>query len=165
MTVMLRLCASVLAAGITSLLLAGCRQYAPIKEISFELILAPDRNLGKLDMAYGDSSHLVRITDLANLRCTGANEYKEYNSKATVVIRNDKNLQIGKAFLGEGEVMDVAKSKSGVPLFRGCRFKVDIPLAGPSRVYRVDIANGKHKDYVHISRLVSADRKIMIDLD
>jgi hypothetical protein len=165
MTMMLRLCFPLLAAGATSLLLASCRQYAPINELSFELILAPERNLSALDIAHGDTSQQVRLTDIKTLSCTGANEFKEYNPNAKVIIRDDKNRQIGAALLGQGKIASETKSKTGISVYRGCKFKTAIHLSGPSRVYRLDIANGKHKDYLHISSLTASGRNITIDLD
>ena len=165
MTLMLRLSSPVLVAGMTGLMLASCRHYAPMEKVSFQLILSPDRNISALDIAHEDKSQLVKLINPEALTCAGANEFKEYNPRAKVVIRDGKNRQIGLALLGEGKIMDTIKSKTGIQLYRGCSFEMEIPLSAQSRVYRVDIANGKHSDYLHVSSLAKNGGKILIDLD
>lgn len=155
----------ILAAGLLGLPIAGCQQYKSIHSLSFELLLAPDRNISLLDMAHADPGQLVKILDAASGICTGANEFKEYNSEAPIVILDGAGREIGRAPLGTGRILEKEKSASGMMLFRGCRFKVEIPLSAQSRVYRFDLANGKYKKYLHVSTLVSEGGKVSVDLD
>lgn len=151
--------------GLSGMLLAGCRPYPAIDTLHFELVLSPERNISTLDIAQGDTSQLVKILDEQAQTCTGANEFKEYNPKASVVIRDSSNSIIGRGLLGPGRILHREQAKTGVMLYRGCRFQVQIPLSRPARVYRIDIANGKHKDYLHISSLAASKGRLTIDLD
>lgn len=157
----LRACWQPLAWGMVALL-AGCGRHDPVKTIALNFDLSPDQKVAEAVLAVG----AVRTIELNpnSLTCRGAGEFKEYRPGAPVTIENERREVIGSGLLGPGRIMKTSLSPTGVRLFQGCRFEARIPLHAPARIYGLNIANGKYRAYVHVTRLREQGGKLSADL-
>jgi len=143
-------------------LMAGCSRDPTIPTLTLIFELFPHRNVSAVYLAH--NSVLPIQINPGSLACDGAGEFKEYRPTAPVQIYNERGDVIGSGLLGPGRIMQESTSAHDMKLFRGCRFETRIPLKAPARIYRLSIANGKYKKYVHVSQLRALGGVLRVDL-
>jgi len=147
----------------TMLMVIGCNRYQPLPAITLIFVLAPGQNVSEADLAVNSS--LPIHVSAKTLACDGSADYKEYHASTPVHIFNERGNLIGSGRLGPGKIIKVSRSLNGIKLYRGCRFKSVIRLDEGARIYKMDIADGKYKDYLHASQMRALGGVVLIDLD
>ena len=144
--------------------LAGCTSDELPAQLQLRFIVSPDRDFKDSDLRLPPDGRAIHV-DPRTLACEGAGVLWPYHPQTKVVVTDQRGQVLGTGVLGQGRVIRRDLSAEGVPIYKGCRFAVSIPLSGAARIYIINVADGASMERMHVSQFAARKGVVSLDVD
>jgi hypothetical protein len=144
--------------------LAGCGPPTEIRALDLTFAIATSQEMGP-ERDKLPASMRGMLFDADTLVCRGGGEYRKFTPDSEVTVRDERRRVIARGPLGTGQVMVRETLPSGANTYRGCRFRLQLPLESPARIYTIEAGDGEFVRSYHHSSLRGPVAAVLVDLE
>ena len=155
-------------AGTALLLLLGltaCSSGPAPERIDLRFTISTKQAVTREEMEKGNGRYTPIRLDPDGERCRGGGGFRRFTPASSITVQDERGRLLGSAPLGPGRIEAGGTDPEGTPLFEACHFRARIPLAGPARIYVLNIGGEGFVRRFHISQLRQSAGRIALTVD